>query len=68
MNMQHSLTWKFMLDNNTEERARNICCTKGEGRVDRSTVRFKKFQSGCKKLDDQVRSGWPKSRDSETVQ
>ena len=37
----------------------NICCVKGEGAVDHSTVTkwLKKFHTGCKKFDNQARSG-----------
>ena len=48
---------------NAVEATKNICCMKGEGTVDRNTVtrRFKKFCSGCKNLDNQARSSWPKT-------
>ena len=46
-----------------------ICCVKSEGTVDHSTVTrlFKKFCSGCKNLDNQVRSDKPKTMDIEAV-
>ena len=46
-----------------------FCCVKGEGEVDHSTITkwIRKFRSACKNLDDQARSGWFKSIDSEAV-
>ena len=49
----------------------NICCAKYKGTVDHSTVTrwSKKLCSGCKNLDNQARSGRPKTMkgNSETV-
>ena len=75
MNAQCSLVWELMfyefeLGHNTVEAPRNICCAKGEGAVDQSTVSrwLKKFRSVCKNLNDRARSGrWPKTVDSEAV-
>ena len=51
------------------EETKNICCEKGEGTVDHSSVTrcFKKFYSAGKKLDYQTRSGRPKIVDSKAV-
>ena len=42
---------------------KNIHCMKGKGTIDYSTVTkwFKKFCLGCKNLDDQAKSGKPKT-------
>ena len=42
-NVEHSLIWKFMfykfvLSHNAAETTKNICCMKGEGAVDHSTI------------------------------
>ena len=52
------------------ETVKNICYVKGEGTVAYSTVtrRFKKFCSGCKKFDDQARSGRSRTMDSDTIE
>ena len=67
-NMQCCLNWelmlyKFELSYNTMEATKNICYAKDEGTVDHSTVTrwFKKFCSGCNKLNDWVKSGMPKT-------
>ena len=54
---------------NAADATKNLCCAKGEGSVDHSTITkwIKKFHLGCKKLDDQTRSSWPKTIDSEAV-
>ena len=62
----------FMSSNRTIilwEQPKTFFCTKGEGTVDPRIVKrwFKKFQLGCKKLDDQVRSSRPKTIDFEPV-
>ena len=46
---------------------KNICCTKGVGTVDHSSVSryLKKFCLCCKNFDDQARSGRFKTVDSE---
>ena len=48
---------------------KNICCTRGEGAVDHSTVTrwLKKFHFSCKNFDDQVRSAKPKTVNYEAV-
>ena len=63
MNVQSSLIWellcyKFKLRHNITESTKNICCAKGEGAVDHSTVtrQMEKFHLRCKNLDDQARS------------
>ena len=69
--MQKLLLYKFELNHNAKEAMKNISCMKGEGAVDKSTVKrwFKKFCLGCKNLDDQAKSSSPKTMDSEiTVQ
>ena len=59
---------EFELNNNAEA-TENICCAKGEGAVDRSSVTrsFKMFCLGCKNLDNQVRRVRSKTVDSEAV-
>ena len=54
---------------NTTETTKNICCVKGEGAVDHSTVskRFKKFHLGCKNLNNQARLGRAKTIDSKCI-
>ena len=39
------------------------CWAKGEDKIDHGTVsrKFKEFRMGCKDLDDQARSGMPKT-------
>ena len=66
MNVQCNLTWKFIsykfeLGHNTAEAA--------ESTVDHNSVTrwFKKFGLGCKNLNDQTRSGRPKSIDSKVM-
>ena len=51
------------------EAIKNFCYVKGEGAVNHSLVTkcLKKFCLGCKKLDDQARSSWPKAIDSKAV-
>ena len=50
-------TYEFELGHNATEANKNICCTKGEGAVDHSTVTrlFKKFHSGGKNLNNQAK-------------
>ena len=50
---------------NTAEGAKNTVCSKVEGAVDHRGL--EKFFSGCKNLNDQARSGRPKTLDSEAV-
>ena len=54
---------------NAVEAAKNICCVKGEGAVDDSTVTrwFKTFCSSCKALTDYARSSRPKMIDSKVM-
>ena len=73
MNMQCSLIqelmlYEFQLGYNVTKAAK-ITCMKEEGAVDLGTVSrcFKKFRSGCKNLDDQVKSRRPKNVYSKTV-
>ena len=65
--IQELMLYMFELGYNAAEATKNICCAKGEGTVDHSTVNgwFKKFQPGCKNPDDQGRSGRPKTVDFE---
>ena len=51
------------------EATENICFAKDEGTVDQRTLArlLKKFRSGCKYLNIQVRSGRPKTGDFESV-
>ena len=60
---------KFELVHNVSETIKRIFCVKSEGTVDHNaeTWWFKKFHLGCKILDDQVRSGGPKTVVSEAV-
>ena len=71
MNIQHCLIWEFMLFEfemycNAAVATKKICCVKGEGLVDYSTVTrwFKKFNSGCKNLNNQAKQGRSKAIDS----
>ena len=54
---------------NTTEATKNICYAKGESSVDYSAVSrwLKKFHLGCKNLDEQAKSGRPKTVDSEAL-
>ena len=47
----------------TTETTKNICCAKDEGAVDPSRVTgwFKKFCLGFKNLNDQAKTGRPKT-------
>ena len=67
MNVQHSLIrevlfYKF-------EAAENICCVNSKAIVHHNTVTkwFKKFWLGCKTLDNQARSGRPKTLDLDII-
>ena len=64
--IQELMVYVFELGYNGADANKNICCVKGEGKVDQSTVSswFKKFSLGSKKLDDQKRSGRFRSRAS----
>ena len=48
---------------NDLETTKNICCVKDEGAVDHATVTrwLQSFCSGCKNLDNQAKSGRPKT-------
>ena len=54
---------------NSAEATKNIYIGKSESTVDHSTVNWwiNKFCWGCKTLDDQARSGRPKTMDSEAM-
>ena len=57
---------KFELGHNAAETTKNICCAKGEGTVDHSTVT--RFCWGfCKNLNDQLMSDRAKTINSEVV-
>ena len=62
MNIQCSLIWEhvfyeFQLGHNAVEATKNLYCVETEGIFDHSTVTrwFRKFYSGCKNLDDQIK-------------
>ena len=67
--MMMMMFYEFELVHNTKEVTKNFSCAKGEGVVDHSTVTrwFKKFHSSGKNIDNQARSGSPKTMDSETM-
>ena len=67
--IQELMLYEFVLGHNTATATKNICCVKGESTVDHNIVTksLKKFCSGCKTLDNQAKSGRPKSMDSKTV-
>ena len=74
INVQCSLIWELMLyefelDPNAAEATKNICCAKDGGTVDNSRVtRWLKIVClGCKNLNNQAKSGRPRSMDSETM-
>ena len=74
MNMHSSLIQKlklyeFEMVQNTVEATKNICWAKDDGAVDYSVVTrwVKKFCTGCKNLNDQARSGRPKTTESEAM-
>ena len=54
---------------NAADATKQICYAKREGPVDQCQVNrlFKKFRLGCKKFDDQARSGRCKIADSDAV-
>ena len=58
--------YKCKLGYNATEATKNICCVKGKSGDDQSTENrwLKKYCLGYKELDDQVRSGRPKTVDS----
>ena len=55
----------FKVDPDAMEAIKNICCAKGEGAVD--NISFKKFCPSFKNVDNQARSGRPKTIDSDSV-
>ena len=63
--IQELMFSEFTLSHNAVEATKSICCAKGEGTVDHSTVKrwLKKFRSDSKNLDNQTRSGRPKTVD-----
>ena len=63
------MLYKFDMDHNTVEATKNNSYAKSEGAVNHSTLtrRLKKLQLGCKNLNNQVRSGWPKNVDSNAI-
>ena len=69
MNMQYSLIWELMLyklelDHNAAEATKNICCVKGDGTFDHSTI-TKNFPQVSR--TSIIRSGGPKTKDFKTV-
>ena len=62
-NIQKPMLYKFKLGHNAAEVTKNICCMIGESAVNHCTITrwLKKFYSGCKNLNNQARSGRPKS-------
>ena len=70
MNVQRSLIQsEFELGNNAAEATKLNCCAKSEGTVDHGIVIrwLKKFCSSGKNLDDQAKSGGPKTVNSDAV-
>ena len=66
----NSRLYENELDNDTVNATKNLCCAKkGEDEVDHSALTrwILKSCTGCKNLDNQARSGRPKTADSETV-
>ena len=63
------MVYEFELGQNAVEISKNIGCVRHKNEVDHSTVTrwLKKFRSGCKNLDNQMRSGRSKCVDSEIV-
>ena len=58
------------MSDNSKAATRNIyCAAKGEGVIDHRTVnkRIQKIHTGCKKLDDQERSGRLKTLNSKAM-
>ena len=57
----------FKEGHNAKKATKNICCAKGERAFDHNTVsrHLKTFRLGCKNLDDQEKSDWPKTFDCE---
>ena len=74
MNVQRSPIWQIFFTssnwaNNTVKVTNNIFWVKDEGAVNHCTINrwFKKFRSGCIKLDDQAWSGKTKNMNSKAV-
>ena len=63
------MLYESKLGHNIVEATKNICCAKGEGAVDHSTITrwFKKFCSSSKNQDHQAKPGRPNSMDSEAM-
>ena len=63
------MLYKFKLGHNATKASKNICCILSEGVIDHSTITrgFKEFCLGCKNIVNQVRSGRPKTVDSEAT-
>ena len=61
--------YKFKLAHNATEAAKNIYCVEIKATIDHSTINrwFKKFCSGYKNLDNQTRSGSPKTKNSKAM-
>ena len=61
--IQELMLYKFKLGHNAMETIKNVCCAKGKGVINHSTVNrwLKKFCSGYKKFYDLARSGRPKT-------
>ena len=53
------MLYEFEIVHNTAEGTKIICCAKGEGAVDHSTVTrwFRKFRQNFNNLDEQAKSG-----------
>ena len=62
------MLYDFKLGHNNVEATKNICFAKGEDTVNHSTITrlFKTFHLGCKNLDNQARSGSPKTKTVES--
>ena len=58
------MLYEFNVSHNTTEATKISCCMKRDSIASRS---FKKFLSGCKNLNDQTRSGRPKTVNSEAI-
>ena len=61
--------YKFELGHNVTEAIKTLCCAKGESKVDNSTVVrwLEKFGKNGNNLNDQAKSGKPKTMDSKAV-
>ena len=63
------MPYNFKLGHNTWKQPKIFVLPKGKSAVNHSTETrwFKKFCSGCKNLDDEARSGRPKTMNSEAI-